>query len=126
LGAALQADGETRSVVTPAALAVRFNAGPQFSAYTVVSCSQLADDTIIAIAPEAIATGFSGLPTVDIAKETVMHFEDTTPLNITAAAVAATVKSTWQSNFLALRLRLELAYGPLAPGVVQVINSVTW
>ena len=111
---------------TPAALAVRFNAGPQFANYTIITCAQLPDTTIIAVAPEAIATVFSGLPTVEIAKETVYHFEDTSPLNISTTSVQGTVKSSWQSDELFLRLRLELAYGPLAPGVVQVVNSTTW
>ena len=48
---------------TPTALALRFNnAGPQLFDYMIVSCPQVADDTIVAIATEEIATGFDGLP----------------------------------------------------------------
>jgi hypothetical protein len=111
---------------SPAAVALRFLAGPQFSNYTIISCPQIADDTIIAVAPEGIATGYDGLPTIEISKVSTAHFEDTTPLDITTTSVQGTVKSAFQVDELFIKLRLKCAFGPLAPGVVQVINSISW
>lgn len=63
---------------TPTALALRFNnAGPQLFDYMIVSCPQVADDTIIAIAPEGIATGFDGLPTIEVSKVSQLRISRT-------------------------------------------------
>jgi hypothetical protein len=60
-----------------------------------------------AIAPEGIATGFDGLPTIKVSKVVVAHFDDTAPLDLTTAAVATTVRSAFQTDTLMLRLRTK-------------------
>ncbi len=52
--------------------------------------------------------------------------DDTTALNITTAAVAATVKSLWQTDLMAIKLRIRACWGVLKTGAVQKVASVTW
>ena len=47
--------------------------------------------------------------------------------SINAAAIAAVnVRSAFQSALVMLRCRLSVTWGALAPGVVALIESVSW
>ena len=100
------------------------------SGVTFVPAPGLAAGTIVAVEVGAIASGFSHLPDIDISRETLLHFEDTMPLPIGTPglpnAVAAPTRSLWQTSTRALRLILRCAWTVRAPGMVQVVNSVTW
>jgi hypothetical protein len=86
----------------------------------------LAAGTIVAVDPNAFASAFGPEPRIEASKEATVHFEDTAPLNITTAAVAATVRSAWQMDLVVLRLTLYASWIMRAPDLVQVINSATW
>jgi hypothetical protein len=47
--------------------------------YPILSTPALNAGTVIGIAPAAIATGFDGLPEIELAKGATVHFESTTP-----------------------------------------------
>lgn len=104
-------------------------AGPLFD-YRIFETTGLAGSTVVAVQPAAIATGFTGAPTVEIAKHAVAHFDDTTPLAISTPSapntVAAVSRSAWQQDLLFLKVRLNGAWGVVKPGAVQVVNSVSW
>jgi hypothetical protein len=99
-------------------------------AYEVISTPALAVGTIVAIQPEAIASGFDGLPLIRSGTDAVLHMESATPLAIgTAGApptVAAPVLSVFQNDLTAIRLIQPTAWGARGAGFVQVINSATW
>jgi hypothetical protein len=108
------------------ALSLRLLASPVF-ANTIIGTSGLADKTVVGVDPKAIATGFSGVPTVETSKETTVQFEDTSPADLVAAgAVAGTVKSAFQTDTSVLRVRTNCCWGLLAAGAVQFISSTTW
>ncbi len=108
------------------AIKLRTLVGPNFT-YPVFSVASLADGTIVGVDPAAIATGFNGLPQVDVAKETVVVFEDQNPTDITTgAAAAANTKSTWQTDSFVIRLIVRCSWGTLASGAVGFISGVTW
>jgi hypothetical protein len=125
------AGGNTDGIVFVAnprqAIVLRLLASPTFN-YTIIGSSALADGTIVGIAPDAIVSGYDGVPEIDVSKYGTAHFEDTTPLPLVdgSSTVAPGVRSAWQSDTLFLRLRLKCCWGPLATGMVQVVNSVTW
>jgi hypothetical protein len=104
------------------AIKLRLHAGPQFS-NSIIGTSALSDGSIIGVAPEAIATGYSGLPEIDISKNAVAHFEDTavTDIGVAGTLASGSVRSAWQTNLLKLRLRIKCCLGVLAPGTVQLI-----
>ena len=113
-----------------AATALRLVAGPQFN-YAIFGTGQVADKTIIGIDTAAIASGYSGLPAIETTKYGVAHLEDTTPWPFATGAqgsgvLATPMQSSWQTDQLFLRVRLNAAWGALRPGAVQVINSLNW
>jgi hypothetical protein len=109
------------------ATVLRLLASPTFT-NTIIGTAALADKTIVGVDPKAIATGYSGVPTVEVSKETTVQYENTTPLDITTAGVASgTVRSAFQTDTAVLRVRTNCAWGSLVnPGAVQFISSTTW
>lgn len=112
-----------------AAVKLKLTAGPMFD-YQILESTGVPGTTLIAVQPAAIATGFSGQPTVETSKHAVAHFDDVTLLPIASpgspATVSAVVRSAWQQNLLFLKCRLQGAWASVHPGAVQVVNSVSW
>jgi hypothetical protein len=86
--------------------------------------------TVIAIAPEGVASAYSGVPEIEIVNQAAVHFESSTPLPIgtpgTPPTVAAPARQLWQEDLLGIKLRQRAAWAVLQPGAVQYINSATW
>jgi hypothetical protein len=109
------------------AIKMRGLLSPTFAAaYTIVGTPAITAKQIVAIAPNAILSGFSGEPTIEYSFEAVLHMEDTSPDNITTASVATTVVSLWQRDMVAIRLRMNCCWAPLMTGAVQTITNVSW
>jgi hypothetical protein len=115
------------------AIALRALASPTFG-YEIFSTTAVAAGTVIGIAPDAIASGYSGLPQISMSEHGLAHFDGTTPLQIGVAGspptIAGSVLSAWQANLLLLRLRLNVAWASLVPGTtsgaVAVVTGATW
>jgi hypothetical protein len=69
--------------------------------YPVLASSALGAGVIVCIASNTLVTAIDPVPTYQLF-DAVVHLEDTTPLDITTDAVAATVKSLWQSDEIGL------------------------
>ena len=113
-----------------ATTALRLAAGPQFT-FPVFGTGSVADKTIIGIDASAIASGYSGLPSIETTKQATVHMEDTNPLQLATGAqgsgvLATPMRSAFQTDTLLLRIRLSAAWSVLRPGAVQVINGVNW
>ncbi len=96
--------------------------------YTVIGTPAIATGTIVGVAPDAIVSGFTGTPEIEISKDGAIHMEDAAPTDVGAAgAIAAgSVKSLWQANLIAIRLRVRCAWGKLNPDAVQMVTGVSW
>ena len=105
-----------------AALRTRLPAVP----FDVFPSSALADKTVLAVASNAITSASSGLPRFEIAKNATLHFEDTTPLDITTASVATTVKSLYQSDLIGLRVIFQASWGLRSSSGIAVLSNVKW
>jgi hypothetical protein len=96
----------------------------------VVPAVTLAADSIVAVDPVAFASGFGPDPLIETATSSLLHFEDTSPQQIgtvgTPNVVAAPTRSMFQTDSFGLRLILRCAWVMRAPGLVQVINTVSW
>jgi hypothetical protein len=69
-------------VAAPAqALVLRLLASPQFN-NLIIGTTALSDKSIVAIDPAALATGYSGVPSIETATETVQQYESASPLPI--------------------------------------------
>jgi hypothetical protein len=84
--------------------------------------------TLIAVVPEAIGSGYSGLPEVEVSKFGLMHFEDTNPLPIVGpgGVVASPARGSWQTDSLGIKLRMRAAWASLQPGAVQYMTGVRY
>jgi hypothetical protein len=114
-------------IASPAqAVALRLLSSPNFT-NTIIGTPALAAGTIVGVDPKAIATGFSGVPTIETSREATIEYEDTSPTDITTGGVAAgTVRSAFQTDTQVLRVRTNCCWGLLATGAVQFISSTTW
>jgi HK97 family phage major capsid protein len=69
-------------------------------------------------------------PRFEISDQATLHFEDTTPLDISTSGspnvVAAPVKSMFQTDMLALRLILPLTWAIRRTGTIAWLTGVTW
>jgi hypothetical protein len=123
------ADGVVFIASAAQAITLRLLSGPNFT-NPVLGTSALPDGTIVGIDPSAIATGYTGVPTVETAHHGTAHFEDTNPQPLgtsgTPNVVAAPTRSAWQTNTLFLKIRIQAAWATLMPGTVQVVENVTW
>jgi hypothetical protein len=98
--------------------------------FDLMTSSALADDELIAVAPNALASAVDPEPRFKTSTETVIHQEDATPLAIGTAGspntVAAPARSLWQTDTVGLRLILRVAWALRNAGGVAWAESLTW
>ena len=84
---------------------------------------------IVMDAADFVAVGGEA-PRFEISDQATLHFEDTSPTDITTTGTppvaAFPVKSMWQTDSLALRLILPLNWAIRRTGMVAWTQSVTW
>jgi hypothetical protein len=89
----------------------------------------VADGTIIAIQSRAFVSAFPGIR-IETANNATLHMEDTSPLALSATGtpntVAAPIRSLWQTDSIAIRAILSIAYTTRAPHAVSFITKATW
>jgi hypothetical protein len=70
------------------------------------------------------------VPEIQVSGNVAAHMEDTTLAQIgTPGApniVAAPTRSFWQTDSLAVKIRMRCAWASLQPGAVQFLQSVNW
>ena len=83
--------------------------------------------TVCCFAPAGVASGWHDAPTIETAKESVLHMEQTAPADIVSVGgtVAAPVKSMFQTDVISIRVRANAAWAA-APGAAQVVQNVNW
>lgn len=107
------------------ATALRMWARPNFN-YEVLSSSALADKTVIVIASNALVSAIDPAPRFDVTENTSLHFEDATPRDIDSTAVAATVKSLYQSDLIGLRIIMQVSWGLRSDSGLAWLENVLW
>jgi hypothetical protein len=114
-------------VTTPAlAMKIRVLASPKFT-NVVLSSSSLAAGTVIALVKEGLATGYDGSVEIAASNETLVHTEDTAPLDLVSAGgvVAAPQRSAWQTDTTILRITGDAAW-TVHPGSVSAVTGASW
>jgi hypothetical protein len=123
-------DAEAMVIVTNPrqATKLRLLAGPAFS-YPIFGTSAVAAGLVIGVAPQGVASGSDGAPRVEASKDTTVHM-NTAPAQIGTAgtpnAVAAPVRSLFQTDTLALKVRTKCAWSVVHPGSVAAVTGATW
>src|SRR5262249_6159436 len=107
---------------------IKLNAGPLFDYPLFASQPLQAANTIIALEPTSLVSGFDPVPEFSVGTQASLHFEDTAPTDITGGtpSPAVPVKSVFSSDLLALRLVLRCAWAMRASGHCQFVSGVTW
>src|SRR5262249_46833566 len=84
--------------------AIKVFAGPKFD-IPVLPSAGLASGTVIMIEPSAFVSGFEPTPTFEVSAAALLHYEDTSPQDITGGTPSPAVpaKSLFQTDSLALR-----------------------
>ena len=99
--------------------------------YGVVISSTVPAGMVILINADDLMVVQGDTPRFDVSDQATLHFEDTTPLQITTgaqgSAVAATpVRSMFQTDSLALRMILPMNWALRRTGSVAWVTGVTW
>jgi Phage capsid family len=100
----------------------------QFS-FPLLMSSQIPAGTVIAIALPAICSVVESVPQIDSSQVALLH-EETAPLPIsspgTPPTLASPVRSLYQTDSAAVRLRLPVSWVVRTPAAVAWMSAVTW
>jgi hypothetical protein len=127
IGAAGIATDDLAFVTTPSlAMKIQVLAGPKFQD-RVFSSSSLTTGTVIGIAPQGLATGYSGAVEVETSIQSSVHMESVTPLPIVGGTgtVASPDISAFQQNLIFLKVRAWLAWA-IQTGAVAAVSGADW
>jgi hypothetical protein len=81
---------------------------------------------VACFAPAGVFSGYQDQPQIETSDKPALYFEDTDPTDVSGAGgVAAPVKSLFQTNLIAIKVRANCAWA-VAPGAAQVITAVNW
>jgi HK97 family phage major capsid protein len=96
--------------------------------YPVVTSTTMTADTIVLLDAADFATATGDVPNFSVSDQAVLHMEDTTPLAIstTTTAVAAPVRSLWQTDSIGIRMIMDINWTLRRTGVVALLTSPTW
>jgi HK97 family phage major capsid protein/HK97 family phage prohead protease len=98
--------------------------------YSVVVSSTVPAGMVILINADDLLVVQGDTPRFDVSDQATLHFEDTTPLQISASGspntVAAPVRSMFQTDSLALRMILPMNWAMRRAGSVAWVTGVTW
>jgi Phage capsid family len=112
------------------AVKIALRAGPEFK-FPVLASGGLASGFIMAVALPALVSAVDPNVRFDISSQATVHFEDTTPLQLSSGAQGSAVpasptRSLWQTDAIGFRLVVEVSWGLRAAGAVAWTSAVTW
>ena len=122
------ANGPINFVCSPAQ-SVALRLSTMLFPYDVLVSSALADGTVIAVAPNALASATDPAPRFDISNETtIVERDDPAPISAsgTLPTIAVPTCSLWQSDALSLRMIFEMSWCLRHPNALAWMSSVTW
>ncbi|MBR1170709.1 phage major capsid protein [Bradyrhizobium liaoningense] len=98
-------------------------------AYPVLTSAALAAGTVIAIAPNGLASAIDPVPRFEIASEGTLVMDDAAAqLSAvgTPNVIAAPARSLFQTDTLALRVILQVSWGLRGPSAIAYMSGVAW
>ncbi|MGF7163140.1 hypothetical protein FHS85_004798 [Rhodoligotrophos appendicifer] len=131
LAAAVAANGSGQVVfiVSPTNAAILPIKVPDIaSGITVLPSSAVSDTRVIAVDPISILHFTDPEPEIDISKHATVHMSNV-PLEIvsdTGPTIADPVRSTFQTDALAIRLLADIAFSKRRSGAVAYMDDVDW
>ena len=104
------------------AVSLRAVASPLFN-IPILEGTAIPVGTVIMVEPSSFVSAFDATPEFDVRDQLAIHMDDTAPANPIMGGQP--VKSLWQVDSVALRMRLRAAFAMRAPHVA-VVNGATW
>jgi hypothetical protein len=103
---------------------IKAKVGSKFD-YLVLTTLGLPAKSVACFAPAGVASGYHDAPSIETSKDAAYHFDDA-PIDISSSgSVAAPVKSLFQTDVIAIKVRANCAWA-VATGAAQVITNVNW
>ena len=98
--------------------------------FTVLVSTAITAGILIMVDAEDFVS-VNGTPEFMVSEHTVLHMEDTTPLNIATGAqgsgvLATPAQSMFQTASIALRMLLEVTWAMRRTGMVQWMTGANW
>jgi HK97 family phage major capsid protein/HK97 family phage prohead protease len=104
--------------------------GGSFYGYPVIQSGSVTAGMVIIVDAADFVSVEGDAPMFTVSAEATLHMEDTTPLAIgtvgSPATVAAPVRSTFQTDCIALRMIMPLNWSLLRTGTLAWTQAVTW
>ncbi|MEH3121989.1 MAG: phage major capsid protein [Sphingomonas phyllosphaerae] len=98
--------------------------------YPVAQSATVPLGTVALVDAADFFTATGDEPRFEVSDQAVLHMEDTTPQQISAAGtpnvVAAPIRSMFQTDSLALRMIMDLNWSMRRAGMVAFVQSVSW
>jgi hypothetical protein len=95
--------------------------------WPILTSASLAARTVIAVAAAAIVSATDGAPQIDARSETALHLADPAAEIVTAGGSRATpVGSVFQTDSIALRMRLPIAWALRDARGLAWMSNVNW
>jgi hypothetical protein len=94
----------------------------------VLQAPSLPAGTVMALEASGLATAFGTEPRFESSTEAVVHFDDAAaaPIVSGGAVPAGSVRSAYQQDLVITKVSLDAAWTMRAPGLVAVIENVSW
>jgi hypothetical protein len=93
----------------------------------VLASKALPAKTVIAVAADALVSGFETTPTIDASRDMEAVFDTAAGEVVSAGGViSSSVASVYQSDRVALRMTLKCAWGLRASNALAWVNATTW
>jgi hypothetical protein len=94
--------------------------------YPVLGSLALPSGTVVAVEASSFVSGQDGIPEFSTSKGATIHMEDTTPTDINDGAVAAPVRSLFQTDVIGLKMILRASWAMRNQKHVAIVEGVTW
>jgi hypothetical protein len=96
--------------------------------FEVFASSGVAEGVIIALAANCLASAIDPMPSIEVSDQTTIHQEDASPLPIVdgSSTPAPGVRSLWQTDALALKIRLRVDWGLRSSAGLAWITGANW
>jgi Phage capsid family len=113
--------------VASARQAVAINLLAERMPYSVLASASLAPGTVIAVATPAIVSASELLPRIDASPYALIHEEtNAQAIVLPGGGTASPVRSLYQTDSVAMRLRLPISWALRQPGALAWMQNVSW
>jgi hypothetical protein len=92
--------------------------------YPLFASNQVTAGSIICVGLPALVSAFSLLPRIDASRDVEIAMDTAPPIDISGGTTV--LKSMYQTDSIAIRFILDVAWNVRSSSAIAVINSITW